>query len=202
MRLAAVAVLAMLCGSWSLSTPLPADMFVPFPPAGCVPSIPCPDLHPCARPTAPAPLRQTCTPAPDLQAAPWLRLTARVTAYSPHDAIDAAYRATKGERWRWITADGRTDVREAPYGVAAAQRALPFGARVRVPGYHRGQTVEVDDTGGGMRQSWRQGTLHLDVRFRTASSSGAWRTRMAVIEVDPQSITPEQARALARFVAP
>jgi 3D (Asp-Asp-Asp) domain-containing protein len=139
-------------------------------------------------------------------AAPALRgrwLTVRATAYSPHDSLDGSYHATKGERWRWITADGQTDVRKQPYGIAvprltAGRPAWPYGTRVLIPtgqGYLDQSRPDerlftVDDTGGAIRgKTERSGVLHIDLRFRTESSARAfggdagWRElRVMVLE--------------------
>lgn len=107
------------------------------------------------------------------------------TAYSPHDPIDDAYRATKG-KWLHITADGETDVREDPYGVAVPLRKgnrphLPFGTRIFIPeetGYlsrNKERVFDVDDVGNG-RQYFptRKGCLHVDLRFKDHSSAVRW----------------------------
>ena len=130
-------------------------------------------------------------------------VTVRATAYSPHDAIDGSYHATKGERWRWITADGRTDVRHTPYGIAVprlagGRPAWPYGTRVMIPagqGYlDQSQPSErlftVDDCGGAIRsKTERSGVLHIDLRFRLESSArqfagpAGWRElRVLVLE--------------------
>lgn len=130
-------------------------------------------------------------------------LTVRATAYSPHDAVDGHYHATKGERWRWITADGRTDVRTKPYGIAVprlagGRPAWPYGTRVLIPagqGYldqsmANERIFTVDDTGGAIRgKTERSGVLHIDLRFRSESSAKAfggdagWRElRVMVLE--------------------
>ncbi|HAT11187.1 MAG TPA: hypothetical protein DCS97_11490 [Planctomycetes bacterium] len=120
--------------------------------------------------------------------APELRgrwLTVRATAYSPHDAVDGSYHASKGERWRWITADGRTDVRTIPYGIAVprlagSRPAWPYGTRVLIPagqGYLDRSLPEdriftVDDSGGAIRgKTERSGVLHIDLRFRSEASA-------------------------------
>ena len=112
-------------------------------------------------------------------------VTVRATAYSPHDTIDGDYHATKGDRWRWITADGRTDVRQTPYGIAVprlagGRPAWPYGTRVLIPagqGYLDQSRPEeriftVDDCGGAIRgKTERSGVLHIDLRFRSESSA-------------------------------
>lgn len=112
-------------------------------------------------------------------------VTVRATAYSPHDAIDGSYHASKGERWRWITADGRTDVRQSPYGIAVprlagGRPAWAFGTRVIIPagqGYldqtgPADRIFTVDDCGGGIRgRTESTGILHIDLRYRYESSA-------------------------------
>lgn len=115
-------------------------------------------------------------------------ITVRATAYSPHDAIDGDYHASKGDRWRWITADGRTDVRKQPYGVAVPRLngrrpALPFGTRMIIPagqGYldlsRPDQRIfVVDDSGGAIRnKTIASGILHIDLRYRSEASALAF----------------------------
>ena len=118
---------------------------------------------------------------------------ARLSAYSPHDRIDAVYRATKGDRWRWITADGRTDVRTTPYGIAAPS-GISFGTRIFVPGGHgyldasRAGAYErcftVDDRGSAIERGHRaEGVLWLDLRFRTEYSALAFGIKEAWVFV-------------------
>jgi len=134
-------------------------------------------------------------------------ITVRATAYSPNDAVDGAYHATKGDRWRWITADGRTDVREQPYGIAVprlagGRPAWPYGTRVIIPvgqgyldqsGGPADRTFTVDDSGGAIRgRTETTGILHIDLRFRHESSARAfggslgWR-EMRVFLIDDSS---------------
>ena len=126
--------------------------------------------------------RRVASAAPALNGR-WL--TVRATAYSPHDAIDGHYHATKGDRWRWITADGRTDVRTTPYGIAVprlagGRPAWPYGTRVLIPagqGYLDQTRPDqrifiVDDTGAGIRRRTKEsGILHLDLRFRSEEAA-------------------------------
>lgn len=112
-------------------------------------------------------------------------LTVRATAYSPHDPIDGHYHARKGERWRWITADGRTDVRRQPYGIAVprlagGRPAWPFGTRVFIPagqGYldrarPHDRIFVVDDCGAAIRERTEAtGILHIDLRFQHHASA-------------------------------
>lgn len=114
------------------------------------------------------------------------------TAYSPHDGIDSHYHETKGERWRWITADGRTDVRWKPYGLAVPLKPgtlspwWPFGTKVIIPagqGYldqtQPGDRVfAVDDVGNGKEFfKTRRGKLHIDLRYKNTRSALTWGER-------------------------
>lgn len=115
-------------------------------------------------------------------------ISVRATAYSPHDAIDGEYHASKGDRWRWITADGRTDVRKRPYGVAVPRLhgrrpALPFGTRMIIPagqGYLDQSRPDerifvVDDSGAAIRnKTLASGVLHLDLRYRSEAAARAF----------------------------
>lgn len=114
------------------------------------------------------------------QTGEWMRVVA--TAYSPSDALDAGYRATKGAD-RWRTAYG-VDVREVPYGIAAptylahAEIIIPSGQGYldRSRPYER--TFTVDDTGAMVRRrSAESGRLHLDLRYRTEASARRFGTR-------------------------
>lgn len=146
--------------------------------------------------------RPAPAPAPE-PAGHWL--TVRATAYSPHDALDGTYHQSKGERWRWITADGRTDVRRVPYGIAVpllpgGRPIWPYATRVFIPagqgyldrsGSPADRTFAVDDCGGAIRRRTNaSGILHIDLRFRHESSardfggSQGWR-ELRVFVFDP-----------------
>lgn len=114
---------------------------------------------------------------------------ARLSAYSPHDALDREYHQSKGERWRWITADGRTDVRISPYGVAGPS-SLRLGQRIFIPRGHayldesRSAAHErcfvLDDRGSAIEHgSVSEGRIWLDLRFRTEYSALAFGVKDA-----------------------
>ena len=119
---------------------------------------------------------------------PWIGYwqQARLSAYSPHDALDRDYHETKG-KWRWITADGKTDVRYSPYGIAAPS-AWPFGTRIVIPvevgylaisrpGIHS-RCFVVDDRGSAIERGYlSEKRLFLDLRFRTERSALAFGTK-------------------------
>ncbi len=115
----------------------------------------------------------------------WVEVIA--TAYSPNDPIDQAYAASKGSAWRWITADGKTDVREKPYGIAVPyHRGRPLwvarGTKLIIPddsGYLsqcRDDRVFIADDTGSMinRNTRRTGVPHIDLRFKHTASALAW----------------------------
>lgn len=114
------------------------------------------------------------------------------TAYSPHDPIDGKYHASKGDRWRWITADGETDVRETPYGIAVPvertkagnlRPLIPFGTKVIIPvgqGYldesrPNNRVFQIDDTGNGKEYfKHKNGMLHIDLRYKQHEWALKW----------------------------
>ena len=77
----------------------------------------------------------------------------KVTAYYPGKECCGKFADGK-------TATGR-DAWET-FGVAADPKLLPYGTKLKIPGI--GIRV-VDDTGGAMRKSAKQGVYHIDVRF-------------------------------------
>jgi hypothetical protein len=118
----------------------------------------------------------------------WERVVA--TAYTPSDPIDDAYHDTKGARWRWITADGTTDVRRHPYGVAVPLRHgepwWPFGTRLIIPtglGYldrcrEQEREFVIDDVGDGAAYfPTEHGHLHIDLRFMDYRDAIHWAGR-------------------------
>jgi 3D (Asp-Asp-Asp) domain-containing protein len=91
-------------------------------------------------------------------------------------------------------ANGRTainrDVQQFPFGIAVEPKLLPYRIELDVPGYGR---ALVDDTGGAMRQSAQQGTVHLDLRFETHQTALNWGVRrmwIAVPETAPAAHLP------------
>lgn len=114
---------------------------------------------------------------------------ARLSAYSPHDALDREYHESKGERWRWITADGKTDVRHEPYGLAAPS-SVRFGTRIFVPRGHgylddshsapHKRVFTVSDRGGLIERGTKaEGRIWLDLRYRTEHSALAFGVKDA-----------------------
>lgn len=107
---------------------------------------------------------------------------AKVTAYTPWDALDS--RSGYQDGYTATMVDTRSIDPHHIYGIAADPRAIPYGTEVYVPGYWEAlqrnrrsrpmRMTRVDDTGGALRRSYRDGVLHLDVRFRTASAARRW----------------------------
>lgn len=65
-------------------------------------------------------------------------------------------------------------------GVAADPKMLPYRTKLNIPGIG---IKEVDDTGGGMRQSAKQGIYHIDVRMSSHSEARKWGVRWLEVEV-------------------
>lgn len=116
----------------------------------------------------------------------WIPTEAVLTAYCPCAKCC-------GERAVGLTADG-TDVRYAPYGVAADPRRLPYGTTVFIPIGHgyldKQNTTEaqrqftVDDTGGIIRRRTRStGVLHLDLRFIHHRNAVKFGVRQATVYI-------------------
>ena len=118
----------------------------------------------------------------------YLRIIAVEEKFLPKPVIEAA----SGLRWVrvkttgycpcWIccgmSSDGRTainrDVTKFPYGIAVEPKLVPYRLMVDVPGYG---TAMVDDTGGAMRQSAKDGIVHFDLRFITHMEARRWGVR-------------------------
>lgn len=119
----------------------------------------------------------------------WVEVCA--TAYTPTNPIDADYHATKG-KYRWKTADGRTDVRRVPYGIAVPlqlrkdDKKIPvwaFGTRVIIPagnGYldrsrPDDRIFKIDDTSESSKFFYsKEGKMHVDVRFIDYKDAIKW----------------------------
>jgi 3D (Asp-Asp-Asp) domain-containing protein len=118
----------------------------------------------------------------------YLRIIAVEEKYLPKPVIEAV----SGMRWVAVKttgycpcalccglfADGKTainrDVTQFPYGIAVEPKLVPYRLMVDVPGYG---TAMVDDTGGAMRQSAKEGIVHFDLRFVTHSEARRWGVR-------------------------
>jgi 3D (Asp-Asp-Asp) domain-containing protein len=126
-------------------------------------------------------------------------ITVNATAYSPHDPIDSEYHGRKGARWRWVTADGTTDVRRFPYGIAVpvvhGEPWLPYGTQVIIPvdteylaksfPCESDRVFTVDDTGARItKRSRANGRIWIDLRFKTSASATAWAGGQGFREID------------------
>ena len=137
----------------------------------------------------------------------WIEVAA--TAYTPTNAIDSVYHAAKGTRWRWILADGHTNAKRTPYGVAVKltqggdgrwRPALPFGTRLYVPvgsGYldrsrPESRVFPIDDgSASSQYDAHVDGRMHIDLRWidtgdaiRWSGDEGHRMLRVFVIERD------------------
>ena len=65
-------------------------------------------------------------------------------------------------------------------GVAGDPKLLPYRTRLKIPEIG---IKEVDDTGGGMRQSAKSGIYHLDVRMESHEKARKWGVRWLDVEV-------------------
>jgi len=198
-----VSAAAILATATVYATPLYEDVartaYGPTPPE----YLPTPPevLQPLEEVTVPKLILASCTVKREEPVLPEVvTLRVKVTGYSPYDAIDSEYHKKYPDT---KTAD-MTDWRTTPYGVACDQFFLPFGSRVRVPGYMDKSYPDafwtVDDTGGRLRQSWRlHATPHLDVRFKTEWSAIRWGTRWLDIEIDLSSVSEPVRKRLKRL---
>jgi 3D (Asp-Asp-Asp) domain-containing protein len=110
----------------------------------------------------------------------WIK--AKVTAYTPWDEIDSNSGYQDGYTSTMVDTQS-TDPNKI-YGIAADPRAIPYGTKVYVPGYWESlqnnkisvptKMTIVDDTGGKLRQSWNDGILHIDIRYRTNKAAKNW----------------------------
>jgi len=88
-----------------------------------------------------------------------------VTAYCPR-------KCCCGKHADGQTALGR-DARKR--GAAVDPKAIPYRSYLKIEG--ASGYVYVDDTGGAMRQSWKRGRYHVDLRFRDHKSALEWGRR-------------------------
>ncbi|MBM3251002.1 MAG: hypothetical protein FJZ07_02095 [Candidatus Nealsonbacteria bacterium] len=95
----------------------------------------------------------------------------KVTAYCPCEKCCGKY------------ADGKTAIGKdarTTKGVAADPGLLPYGTRLNIPG--KG-ILTVDDTGGAMRRSARNGIYHIDVRFHDHKKALNWGVQQLTVEI-------------------
>jgi 3D (Asp-Asp-Asp) domain-containing protein len=94
-----------------------------------------------------------------------------VTAYCPCGKCCGKY------------ADGKTSIgRNAwkTFGVAADPNVLPYRTKLKIPNIG---IREVDDTGGAMRQSTKQGICHIDIRFHSHKEALEFGRRWLNVEI-------------------
>ena len=116
------------------------------------------------------------------------RATAGLSAHVPVAAVGGARqvrmnvsaycpcKACCGPRARGVTASGRPV--SANRGLfVAADRSVPFGAIIRVPGYAGGVGVPVLDRGGAIRGN------SLDVYFPTHRQARQWGRKTLTVEI-------------------
>lgn len=83
-----------------------------------------------------------------------------------------------GSRASGVTASGKPVTANDGFFVAADADRLPFGAKVRIPGYHDGETVEVLDRGSAILGP------RLDVFFPTHEQAAAWGRQWLAVTVE------------------
>jgi len=131
-------------------------------------------LLPAAPVSAKSPPQRTATPKAKEVYYKVKSVKALVTAYCPCSKCCGS------------SADGKTSTGRDAHrhsGVAVAPRAIPYGCIVRIAGV--GYRL-ADDTGGAMRRSWRKGTYHLDLRFRTHSEALEWGRKWMKVNIYAQ----------------
>lgn len=100
-----------------------------------------------------------------------------VTAYDPWDKCVG----------KWAKRNRNNSVLRKKWsmpGVASANKLLPLGTRLWIPGI--GYHGKVDDTGGGMRQSAKQGTYHIDLRMKRHADAMRFGRRIMMVFVSPK----------------
>lgn len=101
--------------------------------------------------------------------AAWRTIRMKVTGY-------CACKKCCGPNAKGITASGKTVYANASR-FAAADRSLPFGTRLVVPGYNGGQAVPVLDRGGAIKGQ------RLDLYFKTHQQARNWGVRYLDVKV-------------------
>ena len=80
-------------------------------------------------------------------------------------------------------ADGKTSTGRNAWktlGVAADPKLLSYGTKLDIPGVG---IRKVDDTGGAMRQSAKNGIYHIDVRFHSHQEALNFGVRQLDVEI-------------------
>lgn len=84
------------------------------------------------------------------------------------------------EKWSKYAKTATGDDAKIYDGVAADPKLLPYRTRLEIPGIG---IKEVDDTGGGMRKSAREGVTHIDVRMPSHSQARRWGVKFLEVKV-------------------
>jgi len=95
----------------------------------------------------------------------------KVTAYCPCPKCCGKY------------ADGKTSIghnARTTLGVAADPKLIPYKTLLVIPGIG---TREVDDTGGAMRKSAKEGIYHIDVRFHNHEEAKKFGVQWLNVEI-------------------
>jgi len=101
---------------------------------------------------------------------PLVQRTMIVTAYCPCQTCC-------GPNAKGITASGQPVTAHRGQFVAA-DRSIPFGTRISVPGYAGGRAVPVIDRGGAITGN------KLDVFFPNHQAARAWGRKTLVVKID------------------
>ena len=122
---------------------------------------------------------------------------AKVTAYTPWDAIDANSGFQDGYTSTMV--DTTSSDPNSVYGIAADPRVIPYGTKIYVPGYWESlqnnrtliptEMTKVDDTGSALVKSAEMGVIHLDIRYRTSRKAKEWGVKwMNVFIYDEEDV--------------
>ncbi len=96
-------------------------------------------------------------------------ITMEVTAYCPCEECCGPWATLSSPNDKRVTSIG--DDAAICDGVAADPAILPYRTKLWIPGVG---SREVDDTGGAMRQSAKEGIYHIDLRFPTHAEARTW----------------------------
>lgn len=102
----------------------------------------------------------------------------KVTAYCLCEQCCGKWALRQAQGKPWPTSIG--DDARVYDGVAADPKLLPYRTRLKIPGIG---IKEVDDTGGGMRQSAKQGIYHIDARMSSHTEARKWGVQWLDVEV-------------------
>lgn len=92
---------------------------------------------------------------------------AKVTGYCPCEKCCGKYADGRTSWW-----GGESKGYASRPGAAVDPNAVPYGSWITIPGVP--DPVQADDTGGAMRQSAKNGVLHIDLRFQSHQEARKW----------------------------